>query len=364
MGKGQPFRVLLEHLGVYREDFFYELDQSGFDEMRFPDLTVSFAKSYERTIDNLANAFPSERPAIAEYFRQISQAARAFPTYNFRPETDISVMLPLLETSLQTVVEKLTNNASLKAVLYAYCALHGVIPKDLPFGLHAIVTDSLIREPYGFKTNGSALAKSFVDRLILLGGEVHLRTNALSLPTSDDEIKSVITNKGEFLADWVIGGIHPKALFAMLDPSPLIPLFRSRVEKIEESMGIFGLYAFCKPDLALDPRRNYYFFRTSDPAEVFSLEPSPQELTTVFLSRSSRADAAGAFFSLNFHAAGPAKWFRDWKGSDRRDRPPRLRRFQKSLRRENARPCGGAWFRGESFVGAVCFVFEPFERSL
>jgi all-trans-retinol 13,14-reductase len=330
MGKGQPFRALLEYLGVYQEDIFYELDPAGFDELRFPDLTVSIAKSYERTIDNLATQFPNERKAIRDYFRQIAEAARAFPTYNFRPETDISVMLPLLETSLQTVVEKLTTNPQLKAVLYTYCALHGVIPKDLPFGLHAIVTDSLIRGPYGFRTNGNALAKSFVDRLTVLGGEVHLRTNVLSLPTSGDEVKSVITDKGEFQAEWVIGGIHPKALFSMLSPSPLSPLFRSRVEKMEESMGIFGLYAVCKPDLALDPRRNYYFFGTNDPEKMFPLEPSPQGPTAVFLSRSSRADKPGTPLSLNFHSAGPAEWFREWKGSDRRERPAAYQDFKKA----------------------------------
>lgn len=330
MGRGQPFRALLEHLGVYRDDIFFPLDEGGFDEIRFPEFTVRMAKGYERTIDNLSTVFPAERGAIQEYFRLIAEAARAFPTYNFRPEVDLALMLPLLETSLSAVVEKLTTNPQLKAVLYTYCALHGVVPQDLPFGMHAIVTDSLVRGPYGFRTNGNALAKSFVDRLTSLGGEVHLRTNVLSLPTKGEEISSVITDKGEFHADWVIGGIHPQSLFSMLSPNPLSPLFRGRVEKLEESMGIFGLYAVCRPDLALDPRRNYYFFRTSDPEKMLPLDPSKTDPTAVFLSRSSRADAAGATLSLNFHAAGPADWFRVWRGSDRGNRPAAYQEFKRA----------------------------------
>lgn len=321
MDPGQPFRVLLEYLGVYKNDLFYALDPTGFDEIRFPGFTARFAKGYERTIENLSELFPSERAAIREYFRLIKEAALAFPTYNFRPEVDLATMLPLLETSLLSVVEKLTQNRDLQAVLYTYCALHGVVPKDLPFGLHAIVTDSLVRGPYGFQSSGNALANSYVERVKALGGEIFLRTKVLKLETSGDSVTKVLTDKGEFEADWVIGGIHPKALFAMLEPNPLSPAFTGRVNKMEESMGLFGLYAVCRPELDLHPGRNYYFFSSSDPDKMLPLEADFEKPTAVFLSRSNRADANPQSLSLNFHAAGPHKWFQKWEGSSWKDRP-------------------------------------------
>jgi len=321
MDPGQPFRVLLEYLGVYNAELFHPLDPSGFDEIRFPEFTARYAKGYERTIENLSELFPQERKAITEYFRMIRDAALAFPTYNFRPEVDLNEMLPLLETSLRTVVEKLTQNPNLRAVLYTYCALHGVVPKDLPFGLHAIVTDSLVRGPYGFKSSGNALANSFVERLKSLGGELFLRTRVTSLVTRGDSVTKVITDRGEFEADWVIGGIHPKTLFGMLEPSPLSPLYRNRVSQMEESIGIFGLYAVCRPELDLDPGRNYYFFSTSDPEKMLPLEADFENPTAVFLSRSNRAEQNPQSLSLNFHAAGPHKWFQEWSGSNWKDRP-------------------------------------------
>lgn len=323
MEEGQPFRALLDYLGVYKSDLFFPLDPEGFDELRFPEFTSRVAKGYERNIALLSEQFPSERAAIREYFRLVRNAARNFPTYNFRPEVDMDVLLPLLETSLKTVVEKLTANPRLQAVLYTYCALHGVVPADLPFGLHAIVTDSLIRGPYGFRTSGNSLAASYVDRLKALGGEVFLRTRVTKLETSGDSVSKVVTDKGaEIEADWVIAGIHPKDVFSMLEPNPLTPAFRSRLDKLEESMGLFGLYAVCKPSLELDPRRNYYFFSTSDPAKMLPLDPSSEAPTAVFMSRSNRGAAgAASSLSLNFHAAGPYEWFREWAGSSWRDRP-------------------------------------------
>jgi all-trans-retinol 13,14-reductase len=321
MGPGQPFRVLLEYLGVYRHDLFYPLDPEGFDEVRFPTFTATFAQGYERCAHSLSELFPAERGAIREYFRLVEEAARAFPTYNFRPEVDLRVMLPLLETSLQSIVERLTQNRDLQAVLYTYCALHGVVPKDLPFGLHAIVTDSLVRGPYGFRSNGNALAESYVARLKSLGGELFLRTRVTRLETKGDSVSKVITDRGEFEAEWVIGGIHPKSLFGMLEPNPLSPLFRGRVDQLEESMGIFGLYAVCRPELDLHPGRNYYFFTTSDPEKMLPLDPSLESPTAVFLSRSQRAGGGGEPLSLNFHAAGPIQWFREWEQSSWRSRP-------------------------------------------
>lgn len=327
MEKGQPFRALLEYLGVYNDQLFFPLDPDGFDEIRFPEFTTRLAKGYEKNIHLLSEQFPSEHKAIAEYFRLVRNAARAFPTYNFRPDVDMDVMLPLLETSLKAVVEKLTANPRLQAVLYTYCALHGVVPADLPFGMHAIVTDSLIRGPYGFRTSGNALAEAFVHRLTALGGELHLRTKVTKLETSGDSVTKVITDKGELQADWVIGGIHPKAVFAMLEPNPLTPAFASRVAKLEESMGIFGLYAVCNPGLELDPRRNYYFFSTSDPNKMLPLDPSSSAPTAVFMSRSNRGATSNSL-SLNFHAAGPYEWFKEWEGSSWRDRPAEYEKFK------------------------------------
>ncbi len=321
MGNGQPFRVLLDYLGVYKSDLFFALDPTGFDEIRFPGFTARFAKGYEQSTENLCELFPAERVAIQEYFRLIREAAMAFPTYNFRPEVDLAEMLPLLETSLLTVVEKLTQNRELQAVLYTYCALHGVVPKDLPFGMHAIVTDSLIRGPYGFQSSGNALANSFVERLKGLGGELFLRTTVLKLETSGDSVSKVITDRGEFSADWVIGGIHPKSLFEMLSPNPLSPAFRSRVSQLEESMGLFGLYAVCKPELDLRPGRNYYFFASSDPDQMLPLAPEFDSPTAVFMSRSNRAEENPQTLSLNFHAAGPHAWFKEWESSFWKDRP-------------------------------------------
>jgi hypothetical protein len=98
---------------------------------------------------------------------------------------------------------------------------------------------------------------------------------------------------------------------------------------MEESMGIFGLYAVTRPMPSLDPRRNYYFFGSSDPDRILPLEPAPEGPSAVFMSRSSRGEGSGAeSMSLNFHAAGPYSWFREWSGSSPGKRPALYQEFK------------------------------------
>lgn len=322
MDPGQPFRTLLQYLGVYRDDIFTALDASGFDELHFPDFTTSFAKGYHQTIENFSKIFPNERKVIQEYFQLIHQGALTFPTYNFHTETDGPRLAELMEVSLDTVAKRLTQNKGLLSLFYSYCVLHGVYPQDLPFGFHAIITDSLIRGPYGFKTNGNALADAYVDRLKSLGGELKLRTLVSKLTVTNDHINTVITDKGEeFSADWVISGVHPKNLMALLEPNTLSKAFKTRVENTSESIGIFGLYAVCNSKLNLHPLKNYYFFNSADP-EGWSSPRNPNEIPhATFLARSNRESKDMPEFSINLHSASPYSWFSQWQNTNPKTRP-------------------------------------------
>ena len=176
LGPGEPFRAILEYLGVYDDTLFTPLDPAGFDVLHFPGLTVPTPVGYPEAIRALTQVFPDESGAIDTYFARIREATRHFPHYAFadsRPnsesETDPLAGAAALETSLAKVVEGLTDNPKLRSTLYAYCVLHGVRPEDTPFGFHAVMLDSLLRGAYGLARGGDALAENFV-RVIESGG--------------------------------------------------------------------------------------------------------------------------------------------------------------------------------------------------
>ncbi|HEX4923461.1 MAG TPA: FAD-dependent oxidoreductase, partial [Bdellovibrionales bacterium] len=209
----------------------------------------------------------------------------------------------------------------LKAVLFAYCVLHGVNPHEVSFGLHAILVDSLIRGAYGFANGGDALAERYVERIKANGGEVHLRKRVQKIETRNKAVQAVITEDGQrFEAQWVISGIHPKATFSIVDtPNVFTPAFRSRLERIKETPGIFGVYAKCRESSGFDPRKNYYFFGSLEANEMMRPTSPEARPSTVFISPAQRNEPQPK--ALNIHAISPLEWFAPWSNTSFGKRP-------------------------------------------
>lgn len=320
LGPGQPFRVLLQYLGVFEESDFSPLAKDGFDVFNFPSFQISMPHGHDAVVQTLGNAFPDEKAAIAEYFALVRDAVSVFPTYNFSAATiDNDRLLPLLEQSLHSVVETMFTDPRLKSVLYAYCALHGVAPKDVSFGLNSLVLDALLTGAYGFSQGGDALTDRFVERLKSYGGDLICGVNVSRLVSDGVSVKSVETADGKsYQADLVISGIHPKQTFKMLEGFRMSPAFKMRMQGIQESIGILGIYAACSKRPPYDADRNYYVFGSEDP-DQFNLLASPPTTAddipkVLFVSRPGRKEISGAdCYPLTVHAPAPFSWFEKWQ---------------------------------------------------
>ncbi len=317
---GEPFRVLLQYLGVFQESDFTPLARDGFDVLTFPTFTVRIPHGYDAVVEELASHFPSEKKALTTYFSMVRSAVKVFPTYNFSADTiDNEALLPLLEKSLASVVESMFSDPRLKSVLYAYCALHGVAPNDVSFGLNALVLDALLSGAYGFSSGGDVLAERFTDKLKSYGGEILTGVTVTRFMTDGTSLTGVQTADGQtFTADLVISGIHPKQTFRMLEGFRLSPAFKMRVNGMEESIGMLGIYAACKERPPYDANRNYYVFGSEDPAQFDLLSNPPASMDDVpkvlFVSRPGRQEVEGAgIYPLTIHAPAPYSWFQKWQ---------------------------------------------------
>jgi phytoene dehydrogenase-like protein len=317
---GEPFRILLEYLGVFDESDFSPLARDGFDVLTFPSFQVAIPSGYNAVVQALSSQFPGERAAISRYFDAVRDAVRYFPTYRFSAGTvDNDNLLPLLERSLADVVESMVRDPRLKSVLYAYSALHGVAPRDVSFGLNALVVDALLTGAYGFGNGGDRLANRFIDKLASYGGTVVTGVEVSRLVSDGERITAVESADGRvFTGDLVISGIHPKQTFRMLDGFRISPAFNARLRQLQESIGILGIYAGCKEPPPFDADRNYYVFGFEDP-EMFNMlaspPASPDDMPTVlFVSRPDRRDITGKeAYPLTVHAPAPYSWFARWK---------------------------------------------------
>lgn len=320
LGPGDPFRVLLEYVGAFDESLFVPLDPDGFDELRFPSFSFAMRKGHDATAAALCEMFPDDARGIRAYFDRIRATVAAFPTYEFRDEIDGPFVIDALETSLERVVEGLVRDPKLKCILYAYCGLHGVQPRDISFGFHALVTDSLLRGAYGFRRGGDALAAALTKVIEKNGGEVVTRCAVERLETRDGLVSRVVANGEALEAEWIVSGIHPKATFRLFAPDEATrlfkPAFRERLAALQESPGVFGVYASCRAPSGLRRDRNYYFFDGESPHEITTPRPALEPPSMVFAARPDRVEGAQAKGEpLLLHAPSPVEWFAPWRAS-------------------------------------------------
>ncbi len=325
LDRGQPFHTLLTYLNAYDPSVFVPLDPTGFDVFRFPEFEIQFPKGYAQVINVLTERFPTEALAIQSFFSEIQTAVQCFPTYEFSDETidQISVMRAI-ETPLSVVVQRLTKNADLQAVLYSYCTLHGVIPSDAPFGLHAIMMDSIIRGPYGFAKGGDAFTETLVRAIQKNGGEVHLRKRVNRIEIENGNAKAVhAADGGRYEGKWVLSGCHPKHTFQLVDRQEVFsPAFRERMKNIKETVGIFGIYGLSSQTHSFNPLKNYYYFSNQGIENAFNFGSPNSKPSAAFLCPASRTLSAGAEkFPFSLHAASPMGWFSDWRDSSFGKRP-------------------------------------------
>jgi len=328
MSPGKPFWALLNHLGVFHDDLFVPLAADGYDHFHFPGGIFKFQKGYAATVAGLCEGFPQEKDAIVKYFELVQSVSQEFPTTYYDTTFNAESVARWLSVSLDQVLADITSNELLRSVLSAYCCLHGVKPKDIAFGPHAIITDTLISGAYTFRKNGDELVKSFLQRCNDLGVEIFLNEEVVRLETKDQSVQEVVTSKQRLTSQWVISSQHPKQTFALLSEDNSTLAYKTRLNSLPESDGIFAVYAALKEKSNFKPYANYYYFGSDVMSEI--QDTRPLDVKIAYLCRPGksleREQTEPPHLSVHFPCL--YKEFSEWKETSFGKRPPEYKAYK------------------------------------
>ena len=124
------------------------------DGTTLPSDQVSMRSGKEQTIQSLLRRFPDEEKAIRRYFDllvEVRKAMLGFVSIKVMPRWAGRLLVKtglvnwytsyfeLSKKSLTEVLEELTDNATLRAVLSYNFGDYGTLPKDAPFCMHAVL---------------------------------------------------------------------------------------------------------------------------------------------------------------------------------------------------------------------------------
>jgi len=240
LGGGQVTRRYLQHLCVWSRIQAVPMAADGFAEFRFPDMSFVMPASHQAFRGRLLDRFGQQRLAIDQYLQDMKRTALEFPLYNFsnQPYTggkEVGI-------SLQSYLDRLTDDEQLKRVLSAPNLLYGVEPKECPLFVHFLAVDSFLQSAWRIGVDKTPLSEAFVEALLCVGGEIRCQARASHFECREEQLQAVRLSDGEAIpADVVVYTGHPKMLPAMCPPGSLRPGYRNRIVTAEDTLGVFGI---------------------------------------------------------------------------------------------------------------------------
>jgi len=285
MGKGMNGRQLFDFISDGNVDWSPLPDV--YDVFMYPGLTLKVPKgraNYERA---LVEAFPAEKTAIHQYFRDIKSAIGWFSRYIMATLTPLPISavvkminratekLPLQTT--QRYLETHFNDARLRAVLASQWADYGLPPGRSAFVAHAVIVNHYLEGAW-YPVGGSGEIPKAVSSVIqsaggelLVGHEVTkiILENGKAVGVEVELRKGVGSRRVEFRAPVIVSDAGAWNTFKRFLPEGAVP-FSAELETLPEGLEAVELFL----GLKRDPRQmgfqgeNYWIFSSFEHGQM------------------------------------------------------------------------------------------------
>ena len=249
--KGGVMHEMLSVLGIseliqpvflsedHAASFFFESENSLYE----------LPYGVEKIKEHLKGYFPEEAQAIDIYFDKVQRVCEQTPTMDLRTLTSSHNFIDEDFITLDEMLNGLTRNPILKALLSGFAMCYGVQPKEISFANHSRMCLGLYQSIARVKNGGAAFINVFKTRLKEFDVDIFCGKYITEFADiSNDKAGRFILNTGEEVsADHCIFTIHPKEILNILPGEYLSRAFVNRVSSFESSAGFFSVF------LTLDP---------------------------------------------------------------------------------------------------------------
>ena len=179
-----------------------------YDEFNFPDgFTIQFPNTKDAFRETLYDYFPDERRAIDEYFDLVRTAARSSAGYmrarvaprflapGAKRKAE-KAAVPLIRATTAEVLEELTDDPRLRAVLAAQWGYYGSTPSRSSFAMHALMVAHFLWGAYYPVGSAASIAREMLRTVAEGGGWTVVRTEVDEIVVSRGQVRGVRLGDG------------------------------------------------------------------------------------------------------------------------------------------------------------------------
>lgn len=336
LGRGEPLRRMFDFLGVASGIPVERLGGEGtIDRYLFDDrFSFSLPEGMDAFEDRLRQTFPEEQRSISSVMAGLREVAARMGSLDLLRAPDGHLFALQYTDALEERLTRLGCSARLRGVLGVVTFLMGLTPADCPVFYHHMALASLLFSSWRPAGDSSRMVAAFVNRLRELGGTILAGDPVKGIRIREKAVTGVELQSGRELdAPLVVAAVHPRVLLSLLAKEDVRPLYRERIETLQDTAGVFAVH------LGVDAARH---------------PPWPHNVYRLKTDAAGRVGREGVFYQLRrgngdtnlltlMTASSGGDW-RQWEGttSGRRgeDYQEAKERQAESMMEEVGRFCG------------------------
>jgi all-trans-retinol 13,14-reductase len=218
-----------------------------------------FPFGFDEIIAKMKSYFPEEKNGIDRYFQMLLDVCNKTVAMDLR---NLSLSQDSIDEdyiSLDEVLNRLTQNRTLKGLLSKYSMCYGVKPSEISFANHSRVSFGLYESVARVKDGGDAFIRAFKKRFAEYDIDIRCQSHITECSDITNNIvgRFILNTGEEVFADRCTFTIHPKAVLEILPKKHLSKAFIDRVSAFEPTPGFFTVFGLLenskKPDDDAEP---------------------------------------------------------------------------------------------------------------
>ncbi len=257
IAEGQSLHELFSQLGLMSLPW-HRLDPDGFDQVTIGRETYTFPEGYEAFVDTMSGYFPQEKDSLKEYVNMLRRAESA--------TGNAEQVMEMMEVNAYDYLTHLFHDPLIVNVLSGTALKTELRRESLPLYSFAHTTGSYLQSSWRLRGDGNLIVNHLADDIRRFGGTILCDSEVDELIEKDGQITAVhCTNGEQYETEMVISDVHPAVTFDWVKESQCIKrMFRKRIERLENTFGVFTVSLRLKPDTLPYFNHNKYVYRKAN----------------------------------------------------------------------------------------------------
>ncbi len=308
----------------------------NYDRFYFGEEQFNLIRGKEAFRQQLIHYFPSEESAVAQYLAMINKVAKAMPLFTAQktlPEwlnkplklSGLLKLPPFFNEPTIEVLNRLTSNNKLIAVLTGQWGDYGLPPEESSFLVHSLVAGHYLYGGYYPVGGSSNIAKTMIPQIQENGGEVFTYAEVTQIITEEGRAVGVQMKDGTniYARDIISNAGAINTLKHLLPKHECQQFGYSEIlDQVKPSLSHLGLYIGIKNDSAsLDlPKTNFWVYPDIDHKNNIEkfIADSNNPFPLVYISFPSAKDPSwNARYpgrsTIEIVAPASYEWFEQWQ---------------------------------------------------